>query len=371
MIRTLAKADSAIIWIYHPQAHYFQAWTILGAANGRYVTGVGKGIVGQLSPTNRHITVDMTTPGSLQPFHPDLFLNERWTRLQYAAICSEGSLLGAIGLYWCDSNNADYLPESDALGVASLANIMLAAEQAQLTFQEKLDHLEQMLVRLTPAQALINFLHDIQRSLRDVTTAMNGAAVLLDRSPAPERKAIAAQLSRSADFVDGCMNRMARLALLQEKVSHRKRTDLQRLLRNLKPVLTSHSAVEVSIEPGHNQVWIRADRLSVERAILNIVTNAVYWTEAKLQGERRVVIRLSSGDGVAIIDVEDTGLGVGAEVRDRIFEKFVSGRPDTGTGMGLYIVKEIVESHGGEVSFVANRRHGTTFRLTFPLMETL
>ena len=94
------------------------------------------------------------------------------------------------------------------------------------------------------------------------------------------------------------------------------------------------------MEPGHNEVWIRADRLSVERAILNIVTNAVYWTEAKLQGERRVIVRLSSEDGAAIIDVEDTGLGVGAEVRDHIFEKFVSGRPGTGTGMGLYIVKE-------------------------------
>lgn len=371
MIRALAKADSAIIWIYQPQAHYFQAWTIIGAANGRYVTGVGKGIVGQLSPTNRHISVDLTTPGSPQPFHPDLFVNERWARIQYAAICSEGSLLGAIGLYWRDGNNADYLPESDALGVASLANIMLAAEQAKLTFQENLDHVEQMIVRLTPAQALIYFLHDIQRSLRDVTTAMNGAAVLLDRSSAPERKAIAAQLSRSADFVDGCMNRMARLALLQQKVSHRKRTDLQRLLRSLKPVLTSHSAVEVSIESGHNQVWIRADRLSIERAILNVVTNAVYWTEAKLQGERRVSVRLSSEDGAAIIDVEDTGLGVGAEVRDHIFEKFVSGRPDTGTGMGLYIVKEVVESHGGEVSFFANRRQGTTFRLAFPLMEAL
>lgn len=371
MIRALAKADSAIIWIYQPQAHYFQAWTIIGAANGRYVTGVEKGIVGQLSPTNRHITVDIHTPGSLQPFHPDLFINERWTRLQYAAICSEGLLLGAIGLYWREGNNADYLPESDALGVASLANIMLAAEQAKLIFQEKLDHLEQMIVKLTPAQALINFLHDIQRSLIDVTTAMNGAAVLLDRSPAPERKAISAQLSRSADFVDGCMNRMARLALLQQKVSHRKRTDLQRLLRGLKPVLTSHSAVEVSIDLGHNQVWIRADRLSIERAILNVVTNAVYWTEAKLQGERRVNVRLGFEDGAAIIDVEDTGLGVGAEVRDHIFEKFVSGRPDTGTGMGLYIVKDVVESHGGRVSFVANRRHGTTFRLAFPLVEAL
>jgi light-regulated signal transduction histidine kinase (bacteriophytochrome) len=51
------------------------------------------------------------------------------------------------------------------------------------------------------------------------------------------------------------------------------------------------------------------------------------------------------------------------------FEKFVSGRPDTGTDMGLYIVKEIVESHNGEVLFFANRRHGTKFRLAFPLME--
>jgi signal transduction histidine kinase len=368
MMQALAKADSAIIWIYQPLTHYFEAWNIVGASPGRFVTGVGKGIVGQLSPMNRHIIVDTSMPDSLIPFHPDLFQAERWTRVQYAAICSAGTLLGAIGLYWREGNNAKFLRETDALALASLANIMLVAEQERLVFDEQLKTLEQQIIKLTPAQALVSFLHDIQRSLRDVTTTMNGAAVLLDRSSSPERKAVAAQLSRSADFVDGCMNRMARLALLHGQVSNRKRTDLQRLLTNLGPVLV-HGAVEVSLSPGSRPVWIRADRLSVERAVLNVVTNAVYWTEAKLQGERRVSIRLYSEGGDAIIDVEDTGLGVGAEVRDRVFERFVSGRPDSGTGMGLYIVKEIMESHDGKISFAANRRGGTTFRLVFPLME--
>jgi signal transduction histidine kinase len=369
MMRNQAKADSAILWLYQPQAHYFQARTIVGATSGRYVTGVGKGIVGQISPTNRIVTVDLTEQGSLRPFHPDLFRSEKWARMQYVGICSEGRLLGAVGLYWRAGNRVGFVQDIDALRMASLATIMFASEQAQSTVEGQLASLEQLIIRLTPAQALISFLHDIQRSLRDVTTAMNGAAVLLDKSSNPERKSIAAQLSRSADFVDGCMNRMARLALLQEKVSHRKRTDLQRLLQSLIPVLVSHSVVEVSVDPGGQSVWIRADRLSIERAILNIVTNAVYWTETKPHGERRVSVRLSARDTTAVIEVEDTGLGVGAEVRDRIFEKFVSGRPNSGTGMGLYIVRETVESHGGEISFFTNRRHGTTFRLTFPLME--
>jgi len=365
----MASADSAILWIYHPEAHYFQAETIVGAAYGNYVTGIGKGIVGQLSPANRHLTVDTTIPGNPQPFHPDLFHTELWSRAQYAAVCSEGGLVGAIGLYWRENNNAEFLPPIDALRIANLASVMLTSTQAQLTVKSQLEALERLIVRLAPAQALVSFLHDIQHSLRDVTSAMSAAAVLLDRGSTPDRKALAAQLSQSADFVEGCINRMARLALLQEKVVNHKRIDLQLLLRNLTPVLVSYGAVKVSVKPGSSRTWVRADRLSLERVILNLVTNAVYWTEAKLQGERHVTVALSSQGGVARIDVEDTGIGVGPEVRDRIFDKFVSGRPDSGSGMGLYIVREIMTAHGGNVTFFTNRRHGTTFRLTLPLVE--
>lgn len=366
---SVANADSVILWIYHPEAHYFRAETIVGAAPGRYVTPIDKGIVGQLSPSNRHFAIDTTMPGSPQPFHPDLFHTEHWERVQYVAICFEGALIGAVGWYWRTSNRAEFLSSIDTLRMATLANVMLTAEQSHLKAQHQLQTLEGLIIRLAPAQALVSFLHDIQHSLRDVTTAMSTAAVLLDKSSSPERKALSAQLSQSADFVDGCVNRMARLALLQEKVVNHKRTDLQLLLRNMTPVLISYGAVKVSVKPGSTSVWIRADRLSLERAILNLVTNAVYWTEAKLHGERSVRVILGSRDGIATIDVEDTGIGVGAEVRDRIFDKFVSGRPDSGTGMGLYIVREIMRSHGGDVTFFTNRQHGTTFRLTFPLAE--
>jgi signal transduction histidine kinase len=366
----LAGADSAILWAYHPDADYLDARTIVGAAYGKYVIGIGKGIAGQISPTCRHVTVDLTDPDSPKPFHPDLIRSERWSRIQYGAVCSQGKLIGAIGIYWRSDNAGPFLPEATVEHIGRLAGILLTAEQTHLGAGRKLKTLEDLIVRLTPAQALVTFLHDVQRSMRDVTAGMTAASVLLDRSSSPERKSLAAQLSRSADFVDGCINRMARLALLQERVVNFKRTDVHLLLRNLVPILISNAAVQVIVEPGNKPVWIRADRLSLERAILNLVANAVYWTEQKLQGDRRVTVRLNSRDGAAVIDVDDTGIGIGPEVRSQIFEKFVTGRPESGSGMGLYIVRETVNAHGGHVEFFSNKHFGTTFRLTFPLMET-
>lgn len=370
LIQRLTHVDSVLLWMYHPDGHYFQAHTIVGAAEGGHVTPTGKGIVGQLSPTNRHIAVNYEQPDALKPFHPELFRREGWNRVQYAAICSEGTLLGAIGFYWRKANEAEFLKFGEAMRIAALASIFVSKEHAELTLKARLDSLERLIIRLTPAEALVGFLHDTQRSLRDATTAMVSAAVLLDRSSNPASKAVAARLSSSADFVNSCMNRMARLALLDEKAQNHRRIDLRLLLQKMRLLLESYSAVKVSVETGAAEVWIRGDRLSIERVILNLVANAVYWTEAKLHGERAVRIRLHRSQGSAVVEVEDSGLGVGPEVRDRIFDKFVSGRPDGGTGMGLYMVKDIVESHNGEVSFFSNHRgQGTTFRLKFPLLE--
>ncbi len=75
---------------------------------------------------------------------------------------------------------------------------------------------------------------------------------------------------------------------------------------------------------------------------------------------------LQSDHPSAVIDIADTGTGIPDAIRDRIFDSFLSGRPD-GTGLGLAIAKRILLSHHGDIALVGSGPEGTTLRLTLPL----
>jgi signal transduction histidine kinase len=166
------------------------------------------------------------------------------------------------------------------------------------------------------------------------------------------------------------MNRMLRVALVHERRSTSKRVNLRDVLADNATMLQLSKAVVVHVEPGNESVFVRGDRLAIERAILNLVSNAIYWTEAKMKGERRVDVQLSKDGGSAIVEVSDTGVGIGPEIRDRVLDKFVTGRPDSGTGLGLATVAETMQAHRGQVTYHDNPRGGATFCLIFPLEET-
>ena len=73
-----------------------------------------------------------------------------------------------------------------------------------------------------------------------------------------------------------------------------------------------------------------------------------------------------AGTNHALLDITDTGTGVAAEIRGRIFDSFLSGRPD-GTGLGLAIAKRILLSHHGDIELRETSPNGTTMRITLPL----
>jgi signal transduction histidine kinase len=366
LLCNLASADAAILWIYRPKPKVFETVQVMGMSHGRHHLGLGKGIVGQLSPTRSQILYDKREPKGLKPYHPDLFKTENWERCQAAAVRSRGLLLGALSLYWNESNPSSYMSRIDAYRVSDLAYGFLITEWAQMHVMEAEDTYEKVIRRLTPAQALIPFLHDVQKSLREATTAMASAAVILGSSQRGANLGLTQQLTSAAAFVDNCMNRMGRLALLQERRSGRRRVDLRRLLVDNRSLIELHGTVKIEVIPGSRPVLVQADRLELERAVLNLVSNAVYWTEMKAMGERRVTVSLRTNQEDAIIDVEDTGVGIGPAVRDTLFERFVTGRPDSGTGMGLFLTRESMQKNGGAVEFTDRHGGGAIFRLRLP-----
>ncbi len=109
----------------------------------------------------------------------------------------------------------------------------------------------------------------------------------------------------------------------------------------------------------------RWDRLRIEQVITNLVSNAV-----KYGAERpvRVGVRRQAED--VVIDVRDEGIGIAPEAQERIFDRFeraVSARQYGGLGLGLWIVRQLVEGMGGTISVESQVGHGSTFTVRLPL----
>jgi signal transduction histidine kinase len=114
-------------------------------------------------------------------------------------------------------------------------------------------------------------------------------------------------------------------------------------------------------------VMVEADPDAVRQAVLNIVDNAIKYSA----GRRRVAVDLAATADGAEIGVKDNGIGIAPEDRERIFEAFFRSpeavRHDAkGVGLGLMIVKHIMDAHGGRVAVEGGQGAGTTVTLIFP-----
>ncbi len=133
--------------------------------------------------------------------------------------------------------------------------------------------------------------------------------------------------------------------------------------------LTMAAGVEVEVEEPAPPVWADAARL--ELILLNLIGNAAKYSDPT-KGSRWVRVRFGPGgalgDDAWWVEVSDNGLGIPAEDRARVFERFFRAHPKQadGMGLGLTIVREAVRQLGGTIEFDSEQGRGTTFRVTLP-----
>ena len=123
-------------------------------------------------------------------------------------------------------------------------------------------------------------------------------------------------------------------------------------------------AVEASLSPSLPPVVFDPD--AVAQAVVNLLDNA-----AKYSGESKFVgVRLLSEDSAVVFEVEDRGIGIPAEEQDKIFRQFYRSGTRSGKGgygLGLFLVRHIMDAHGGRVEVQSEAGQGSRFRLVFPL----
>ncbi len=109
---------------------------------------------------------------------------------------------------------------------------------------------------------------------------------------------------------------------------------------------------------------VRANAIRLAQVLINLLTNAAQAIERSAR-RGHIAVRTSSVEGRAQIEVSDDGAGLPAQVRDRLFEAFVSSSP-SGTGLGLHLSRQIVEAYGGRIEALDRPTGGTTFRVSLP-----
>ena len=121
------------------------------------------------------------------------------------------------------------------------------------------------------------------------------------------------------------------------------------------------------ILPGEDPVII-ADAAKIEQVLINFLSNAVKYSP----DATRIEVEVKTSEGHAIVSVKDFGIGIPAQHLDDIFNRYFRANPDSsagGLGLGLYISKEIIWRHGGDIRVESKEGEGSVFYFSLPLPE--
>lgn len=112
---------------------------------------------------------------------------------------------------------------------------------------------------------------------------------------------------------------------------------------------------------------VRANKVNLQQVLVNLLKNAAHAIRDRFDGH--IELTVSRDDSLALIAIADNGHGMTPEVQQRIWDTFFTTKGEEGTGLGLDIVKTIVEAHGGQIECTSAPGAGARFTVSLPLVE--
>ena len=241
------------------------------------------------------------------------------------------------------------------------------AEAEALRQREELSHLSRVALM---GEMSASVAHELNQPLAGILSNAAAGQRFIDRGNVDQGEIrellgdIIADGRRASDVVRGI-----RSMVKKEQVARRS-VNLNQVvmdaLRMASPDALLHSCqLETSLDP--NLPAIHSDPIQLQQVLLNLAINAFDAMRDTPASQRKVVIATqSNGDGTVRTSVRDYGVGISAEMQDRLFDPFFSTKTE-GLGMGLAIVRSIVESHGGTITAENADGGGTRFEFILPV----
>jgi signal transduction histidine kinase len=214
-----------------------------------------------------------------------------------------------------------------------------------------------------------NFLNIAAHELRTPTQAVMGYAEMLKMNPAMTK------------YLDAILNNANRLQRLVEDILDITRIENNLLVLKKEPILVDEfvkkivdeyadkifaTKKDIQLNVGRlDHVKVLADKDRLHQVISNLIDNAIMFTPSGTIKIDAVVD--PSNEQRVIISIADSGTGVDPDIQSKLFEKFAT-KSQKGTGLGLFIAKNIIEAHGGKIWFERNpEEKGSIFKFSLPL----
>ena len=262
-------------------------------------------------------------------------------------------------------------PIETADGVLVLAAVadITARKQAEaeaLQRREEISHLSRVAVM---GELTASIAHELNQPLSGIISNASAGQRFIDRGDVDlcEFRDLLADIvadgRRAGDVIRGIQT------MIKKGSPTRQRLNVNDLVANvvrmINPNAMHHSCeVQISLEP--NLPPIEADPIQLQQVLINLVINAFDAMRNTPLSRRKVVIATErNGDGTICMSVRDYGTGISEEARERLFDHFFTTKAE-GLGMGLGIVRSIVESHGGTVAGENANGGGARFHFTLP-----
>jgi signal transduction histidine kinase len=225
-------------------------------------------------------------------------------------------------------------------------------------------------------QAKSDFVFTVAHELKAPVAAIQSILRVLLEGYAGEifqkQKELIGRAERRLIALQSLIRDLLALGALKGALPETKKTDVilngivNRVVDAIRPEVEERG-LELKVEVPDTLVTIKANDDDLERLLSNLLENAVKYTPAK--GKVHLELTLN-GNAVRIV-VSDTGIGIAPESMDRIFEEFFRGKNakemgQEGTGLGLSLVKHIVDRYHGEIGVESKLQQGSTFTVTLP-----
>ena len=218
------------------------------------------------------------------------------------------------------------------------------------------------------------YVQTLTHEMKSPLAAIRGAAELLDETmPVETRKRFLANIRAETARSERLINRLLELSAIESRASLDEtvhvdlRDIIARAIDQARP-LAEVAGVELTHEPFQTTLPVRGDAFILRAAVTNLLENAIDFSP---RGEK-VALALTTNDDQVQLLISDHGAGIPDYAREKIFDRFYSlrhhGAGRKGTGLGLTLVKEAAELHGGTITLEPADGGGTVAKLTLPLV---
>ena len=208
--------------------------------------------------------------------------------------------------------------------------------------------------------------HELNQPLAAMTNYLQGSRRLIENSSDKNAKLLISALETAAEQSLRAGQVIKRLRdFVARGETARNIESLKKMIEDasaLALVATRDRSVQVGMQLDPASDLVLVDRIQIQQVLLNLLRNAM---EAMRSAPcRELAISTNPvGDGMVMVSVADSGSGIAPEIALRLFQPFVTTKPE-GMGIGLSLCRTIIASHGGQIKAEANPTGGTIFRFT-------